>query len=479
MIGISNISGCVGNNLNFAITDTNGSVLMNSNELPQNTLFISAPQNEAGMDNGIYSIFITDSNNNIARLSYTIIPGNGLILDKVNSDVLYFNIDNNTLVEKNNKLDINLNNIIDNNTIVNKKGKLSVTINNLPIATVDKAGVVSIDDDTIKYNNEEFYVNVNELTKATNTSPGIIKGDSNTIVINNGVISVNTNNLNKSTENKHGIIAIDNRTITAVCGVIGIKTENIKLTSEYDYGISQPDNNTIILNNNNQYEVGNLPYASQTTYGVVKTNNTIDSKCGVIGVHNYNFFKESIVTLKNKIDEYNNIINKLEQHKLTLSTDKTIKTPTIFTFVCNGPTTTILDKRNDNKNEFSCEFIVNTNADFVISIKTDSSNVNPQIELKSIEYDEYKYINTTGISKTYASTEYIDKPLKFIFIARNFNNESDAAPETITTSVKIELSLADHTNIHQEITYSFIRYNMAYDKRKLIGNVGKFKLSNK
>ena len=80
MIGISNISGCVGNNLNFAITDTNGSVLMNSNELPQNTLFISAPQNEAGMDNGIYSIFITDSNNNIARLSYTIIPGNGLIL---------------------------------------------------------------------------------------------------------------------------------------------------------------------------------------------------------------------------------------------------------------------------------------------------------------------------------------------------------------------------------------------------------------
>ena len=105
MIGISNISGCVGNNLNFAITDTNGSVLMNSNELPQNTLFISAPQNKAGMDNGIYSIFITDSNNNIARLSYTIIPGNGLILDKVNSDVLYFNIDNNTLVEKNNKLD--------------------------------------------------------------------------------------------------------------------------------------------------------------------------------------------------------------------------------------------------------------------------------------------------------------------------------------------------------------------------------------
>ena len=55
----------------------------------------------------------------------------------------------------------------------------------------------------------------------------------------------------------------------------------------------------------------------------------------------------------------------------------------------------------------------------------------------------------------------------------------NTAPETITTSVKIELSLADHTNIHQEITYSFIRYNMAYDKRKLIGNVGKFKLSNK
>ena len=57
MVGISNISGCVGNQLNFAITDTNGSVLINSNELPQNTLFISAPQNEAGMDNGIYSIF--------------------------------------------------------------------------------------------------------------------------------------------------------------------------------------------------------------------------------------------------------------------------------------------------------------------------------------------------------------------------------------------------------------------------------------
>ena len=99
-----------GTQFNIAVANTYAFNILNSNSnLPTNTIIISAPYDNK--DIGSYSLLATDNDGNPVRLTYTIQEGNGL---NYKDDHLEINIDNDTIIEKENGLKVNLQNIIDN-----------------------------------------------------------------------------------------------------------------------------------------------------------------------------------------------------------------------------------------------------------------------------------------------------------------------------------------------------------------------------
>ena len=303
MSKLGNIYSSYGQQFNIAIGNTYSYNVLSGVNLPKNIIIISSPIDEDNNDTGTYSLICTDSLGNPVRLTYTIQQGNGLSLD---NDVIYLNIDNET-IKNSNGLHIDLSNIYsdviltndnilqidndqlsiisqysrgvskgDNNTIKNDDGMLYVNTENLQYAnnSTSTYGIITSSDNNISINNGVLSLNQDNLTKASNEEYGICHGDEITVSINNGILEVNTQNLERASESYYGIINIDNSKILSDNGLLSINTDNLNIADNKTIGIIDIDNSSIKLNDNNQITIPDYKTFNDDLDGLINDINS-------------------------------------------------------------------------------------------------------------------------------------------------------------------------------------------------------------
>lgn len=319
MSEIGNISKSYGKEVKIAIANTYSTNVLNSEQLPSQSIIISSPIDSQSMtDIGTYCMLATDVHGQPVRLTYTLQTGNGLIVDPNNSDIVKLDIDKSTLTTGSaGELKANTDLFIDNTTLVSDNDKLYVNTQGIPAANTDQIGVVSIDDDSLKItSNGNLYVDTENIDKANEYSVGVVTSDNETVDINtDGVISVNTGNLDKATQTNYGVVKIDNNTITNQDGTIHVETNNIQKCSTTKYGIVKPDNDIVKINNGTLYASTNsLPKASLTTYGTIKVDGiSLISNNGILSVYQYDKIIETLNQFTNKLSDIEKTIDKLNR----------------------------------------------------------------------------------------------------------------------------------------------------------------------
>jgi len=284
MSKLGNIYLSYGHQFNIGVSNTYSYNILSGNNLPKNIIVISSPIDDENNDIGTYSLMCTDSLGNPVRLTYSIKEGNGLFVD---NDVLYLNIDNETIKNSNglyidlstiySDIVLNENNILhidndklsvisqssrgvskgDNNTIKNDEGMLYVDTENLQYSnnSTSTYGIITSSDDKILINNGVLSLNQDNLNKASNEEYGICHGDETTVSVINGKLQVNTKNLIKASESNYGIIDIDGNKILSNDGLLSINTDNLNIGDNNNIGVIDIDNSTIVLNDNNQITI--------------------------------------------------------------------------------------------------------------------------------------------------------------------------------------------------------------------------------
>ena len=351
----------------IAVTNLNGNVILSAEEgtLRENTLIVSSPISTNLTDIGIHSMFMTDGDGKAVRLTYTIEPGNGLVVGrngvKATSsntddyDVVSLSIDNYSIeTHDNGQLYVNPEHIIDSYTLMeyNEEDKdgvvrdyIQVITKNLDHATDTTYGIAKGDERTIDTDNGLLTVITPGLDRVdTNSNTlGIVVpaklGTNPTIYASNGVLDVITTNLDVATSGSIGVVKPDN-TYTFVDGkgvltvsnytyavmekVTDAKTElkvigdeefyiEEKPTYRYTYGLIRPDGTTTQISEKEPGKLyvntQGLTRGNQYRYGVVKTDNkSIESNSGVISVKDYEYIIATINEYNTKIVEITNSI---------------------------------------------------------------------------------------------------------------------------------------------------------------------------
>lgn len=472
MSNLGYIEKSYGKSINIAVANTYSYNVLSSGNLPDNTIIISSPINENNEDTGTYSVLMTDYKGQPVRLTYTLQEGNGM---RYLDDSIKIEIDNDTIIEKNNELAVNINNIIDNDTII-YSDKLYVNVNNLDKADGNNLGVFKIDDNTIKESDGMLYVNTSNLAYANNITgvSGIFIGDNNYINVNQGVISINQAAINHANKNEFGIIQGNNNTVNINKGVISINAKNLSRCEKDSPGVVIPDNNTIILNNNEELSIDTkkLNKASAINTGVFKYDPEsfiVDED--VLKIKNYNNFNNIINEINVNEAELDKVLNDvkylLEEYEVGNSN------PEIIDFHATKLLSAVLERpyyidppltNNELELNFiSVEFIIATNCPFKLSIKYED-NVEIPVKLYSINYNNIKiYSGNSGLSEIFQTTESLPVPIKFTFIARNYykNDKNEYSTET---KITITASYVDNVLINKSLMYSIIRFNSAYNE---------------
>ncbi len=224
---VGNTTKSFGKEYNISTTNYDGNRLLNTEDLRENSLIVSAKVDNNLEDIGSYSLFFTDADGKAVRLTYTLQPGGGLYPDPNDGDVLRMVIDNSSITSDGDELYVNKRNIIDNDTLT-----VNATVGDN--AKRGRIGVVT-----------------ENLEKATNMRFGIAKADEYTTRISSpGKISVVTQNLETvdDAENRDGIVGHISemfRTIEAVDGKLNVLTYNLDHASYESFGIAKGDEETI------------------------------------------------------------------------------------------------------------------------------------------------------------------------------------------------------------------------------------------
>jgi hypothetical protein len=446
MSNISNINNSAGKNINFIVANTYTSLLLEQDKLIPNTIIISSPQNNSGDDIGVFSMSITDNDGIPARLTYTIIPGNGL--NVFNHDIINLNIDNNFLYEikqsDQTKLGVNVNSIIDNKTITYTNGHLKVD-------TDIFSNMYKIDDKTIISSNGIISVNTSKLTTVSNNSRGVVMSDNNTIYIDNGKIKVNTNKLTHATQNTYGIIKADNNYIKyKQYNDLFISMNNLPHASQTSYGLSKPDAESIKINDKEQYYVSYLPTASVSYFGGVYIDeNSIECNDGVISFKDYKTYEQNLTYTYNKIQNYQTLIAKFESKKQQLMLEKFNK-HIIFKFFCDNITTFVIN--NTQENEYiDTEITVNTDCQFSVSVTENNNNVS----IKEMLYGNEYFSNGDVLN----STNCTDQKIKISFNIVNTNIGTDYRYKEVKTVIRAT-NVDNKYEKPYDITFNFIIYNI-------------------
>lgn len=472
MSSLGYIEKSYGKSINIAVANTYSYNVLSSSNLPDNTIIISSPINENNDDTGTYSLLITDYKGQPVRLTYTLQEGNGMMyLD----DSIKVEIDNDTIIEKNGELSVNVNNIIDNDTFI-YSDKLYINVDNLDKADENVSGIFKIDEDTIKETNGKLYVNTSNLAYANNSTNigGIFIGDNKYINVDQGVISINQEAINHASKDNYGLIKGNDNTIDIHDGVVSVITKNLSKCEANNPGIVMPDNISIALNHENELTINtqNLNKATSEKYGVFKFDPatfTIDKD--ILKIKNYNNFNNIINNInlnKNELEKnIDDVKYLLEQYEVGNSK------PEIIDFHSTKLLTTVLERpyyvnpplTNDEleMNFISAEFMISTNCPFILSIKYED-NVEIPVKLYSINYNNVKiYKGNSGLSEIFQTTESLAVPIKFTFLARNYykNDKNEYSTET---KITITVSYPNDVLINKSIMYSIVRFNSGYNE---------------
>lgn len=389
------------------------------------------------------------------------------------------NIDNKTIIEKDNQLTFNIASKLNYNFNINND-TVNINMNSIPTTGKMNYGIASIDNKTIIIDDDKVIrVNTENLMYSDNSVEqyGIALGDTKTIISDNGQIKVNIDNINKAAEGQYGFIIGDNNTVTIEEGIISVNTENLKLASESNYGISKPDNKTIIFDKDNNITVNekNLAKASELNYGLGRIDiNTIGfTSDNRIYFKGYNELKSYITNYKGVVDKYN---TKIVEYKDYLSSGNILfKGKDIHQFNVNETSVTELVKPKDDEEVInmpvqtvSAMFNIITTCDFNLSIIfQDGTNEFPNVDLLEVNYnDEVIYDKETALNPNtvYSSTKGEKKKLTVRFSAKNYRNS--IATEFLVTSVNIRVSNVENNLKYKTEKYSIIRYNSLYNTIK-------------
>ncbi len=466
MSKLGHITKSYGNQLNFAIANTNGDNIMNS-ILPPNTIILNSQIDKYNNDTNVTSMFITDIEGTPVRLTYTIVPGNGLI---AHNDKVSLNVNNNIFKANNNgKLSINLQNLIDKDTLIIKNNKIQINTNNLNLATSGSLGLIRIDNFTLKIdNNNELYVATENLDKATNNTYGVCKPDNKTIkVLNNcGVIGIPKDaELTFVSNNNYGVCKPDNDTIISKDGVLSVVTDSLKHSTIISKGVTKIDNNTLkILDNGSMYvDVNNLPQSSDVTFGTVKCDNTsIVINNGIASIKDFNNISSTITSYSTILTTLENKINELSSF---ITNNSVNKTSPIHSLSFRDATATLLNppKYLEEPVDMPIQFVtvnmnVITSCDFNVSVDI-INNIAPAIEIYQINYNDINtYDYQVGKQQTFSSTNKKQCKMSIQFGCKNYKNMNSTA-ETTTTQIKIKFTDDSNINNFKQLNYSIIRHN--------------------
>jgi len=449
----------------FAIAVANASVktIMDAATLPNNTLIISAQQNNEGVDTDTSCLIITDNEGTPVRLTYQFIPGNGIVVD---NNYIYIGIDNKTIFEDTNgRLSVNCSKFVDDKTIkVNTNKKLYIDINNLGIATENSLGLVKIDGETVNINMDgQLYVNTNNLLHASYDTAGIARGDNTTIITNDGTLSVNTENLAKATKDIPGIIKPDNDTIIINESSLHIVTANLQHATETQFGIGTGDGKTIITKDGviNVNEAG-LAKCNNTLTGVVKLdNNTLKIDNNIASLANPNLYTDNYYT--DLLKELDNIYNRVVE----MSRVDT-KGQTILSVSFNSTSATSLpatDKHksllNIPKNDVYIFMTVKTISNFTVNISF-VNNVAPMCEINEIVFNNKTECTGNVQEHVFQSTNGEEQRL--VIHITCYNYKSATLANKLVTSVQINIADALNVNNNKNTVYSIVRYNLTPNK---------------
>jgi hypothetical protein len=280
MSQVGNVEKMYGGTLNIVTTNAPGDKILDYGEehvFTENSLIISSPVNVNGeviSDKGTPSIICVDFEGKPLRLTYTIQPGDGIVADFNNPDVIRMNIDKHTLNTEgesgdigvpSGKLRVEVSGLIDHNTsLVNKNNNLVVNpgcfVDNHSLKTASRwyGGDSSLyDQQDASFENHKFEPNFIYINKENLCDGTTIVADTSYLEAYNNIanketafestpwlansytkLKVNTAGLEKATNTTYGIVRADENTIAISDGVIHVITKKLDLVNEDGgYGI--------------------------------------------------------------------------------------------------------------------------------------------------------------------------------------------------------------------------------------------------
>lgn len=305
MSSIGYIYNSYGTQFNIAIANTYSYNVLSGNNLPVNTIIIASNIDENNKDTGTYSLLATDNSGKPVRLTYTIKQGNGFETDSENKDVIYLNIDNDTIIEDSNGLRINISQF-KNDIVYVDNNKFTINTNKITNSSINRRGIAVTDNISLNSDENTIFVNTEKLQYANNQtlSYGIITGSDDIIKINNGIVSIDENQLPRATEDTFGVAKADEYTLSIKDNDIRVNTENLDYSSENTFGIIGIDNDKIISDNGIlSVKSSSLQNANDIIPGLVKIdNNTITTnENGFITIPEYNNFINNLSELNNDL----------------------------------------------------------------------------------------------------------------------------------------------------------------------------------
>ena len=517
---LGNVTKIYGQKRGTTVTNLNGETIMNSSYLKGNTFIVSAPQTINKEDIGTYSLFMTDSEGQPVRLSYTIQPGNGLVIgrdgvpaDKGDDlDVISMAIDNHSIKADDpdypSAIYVKKENIIDNDTLMvvtpeNEKSCIKVITENLDHAgtTSTGFGIAKGDEFTIMTDDGILYVNTRNLDYADDETDthGIIDANNNpyrTVRSDNGILSVWTQNLDRADVDSVGVVKPDGTyTFTDEDGTITVSnfvytysylgertvTEaGVQKTETYRYnehGIVVPDLVTL-----GTYQAGEmhvitdgLDRASESQFGVVKPDGisigvTTD---GLLEVKQYaklqaimDVFDARYTYILDKLNELEGRIVVLETtssaENIELDIDNSMIT-ILSQPVWNTETNTVVSPLEN----VSVELRISTNCKFKVSVEFED-NINPAIVLTQVKLGADIVVTAAGLQDyEFDSTDETISQLKLTFECSNYtSNTNDSEVSTVAT---IKITSMNDASVYKKAVHTFVRYNTKkYEQKPIV-----------
>lgn len=501
-----------GRRYSFTSTHLNGDEILQDENLNPGTLIVSSPVVQASGnitdtigDQVAHSLFFTDHNGNATRLTYTIHPGNGLVVNAYNQnwdsvaraytcDTLSFEIDHDSLKTTDDKgqLYVSKPDIIDNYTLMVTQTTLSsgaphsyisVITENLEKATNVKFGITRGDNYTISAYNGILTVNTSNLDYADDTTetsgivrPNVANFAYRTVEANNGILHVITSNLERANNDQLGVVKTDGiTTVTNPNGVISVRTEGLTRGDAYNFGVVKVDDVTIHSLNGiiNADSTQMTPTAINTedgtsTFGVIK----LDPVCFGISSTNHTYlnrYNEIITLLERYLGDYQYIIDWLEDHESRIrALENQASAEYIYVFRAVSDTNTILDEPvwnaesgqvEDPAQLVSLQFQIKTNCSFNVSV-TFRDNENPGITLQNVKLGNGEVVSASGLSHhIFSSTNKELNTLHMTFNCRNFNGSDIVNVAHILTTAKITVTSINDDSVSRECAHTFLRWN--------------------